>query len=98
MTEQTIKTMEIPLAYGDQQSPMITNTMKQYCMGEFEFEIDDCCTACHFHAEDPDCEVCGGEIEFKRKVSVPWDLCKTIYKQMATMANGSPEMELNREI
>lgn len=89
MSDQKIKTMEVPLDYRDKQSPMITNTMKQYCIGEYSFEIADVCTACHFDEPDPDCEVCGGEVEFRRKVTVPWNTCKKIYKQMATMANGS---------
>jgi len=37
----------------------------------------------------------GNVIEHVATRTVPWDLCKTIYKQMATMANGSPEMELD---
>jgi len=87
MTEQTIKTMEIPLAHGDQQEPMITNTMKQYCMGEFSWQEQ----ADYYDAD-------GNVVEHVATREVPWDLCKKIYKQMATMANGSPEMELDREI
>ena len=87
MTEQTIKTMEVPMAHGDQQEPMITNTMKRYCMGEFEWQED-----APYYDED------GVLHQHTATRTVPWDICKKIYKQMATMANGSPEMELDREI
>lgn len=60
----------------------ITNKMKSDCIGEFSFEIDEACSACSFHGSQEECEVCGGEIEFTRVVTVPWDICKDIYKAM----------------
>lgn len=87
MTERTIKTMEIPLDHRDKQTPMITNTMKQYCIGEFEWSED-----APYYDEH-------GELhEHTATHVVPWDLCKKIYQQMATMANASPEMDRDREM
>lgn len=77
-----IKTMQIPLAYGDKQEPMVTNTMKTYCMGEYSWEEQ-----ADYYDED------GNIVEQIATREVPWDLCKKIYKQMATMANASLGME-----
>jgi len=87
MIDRTIKTMKMPLAHSDKQSPMITNTMKRYCMGAYSWEEQ-----ADYYDED------GSLVEYTATRTVPWGLCKKIYKQMATMANGSPEMELTREI
>ena len=93
----TIKTMAVPLdPRYDQQNPMITTTMKKYCNGEFTMTTEEACPVCYhgMDATDVDC-MCGGSDDqmYERKNSVPWDLVKDIYKKMATMANGSPEME-----
>lgn len=79
---KTLKTMQIPLAYGDKQEPMITNTMKTYCIGEYSWQEQ-----ADYYDEN------GNLIDHNATRVVPWDLCKKIYKQMAMMANASPEME-----
>ena len=83
---EEVQTMKIPLAHGNKQEPMITNTMKMYCMGEYSWQEQ-----ADYYDEY------GNLIEYVATRVVPWDLCKTIYKQMATMANASPEMSLNAE-
>ena len=78
-----VKTIEIPIdSLNNKQSPMITNTMKKYCHGGFSWEED-----APYYDEN------GNVIEHTAVREVPWDLCKQIYKQMATMANASPEIE-----
>jgi len=64
----------------------ITNEMKSECIGEYSFKVDRSCSACHFGEPDEDCEVCAGEIEYSEEITVPWDLCKKIYKGMLTAA------------
>lgn len=64
----------IPLHHGE---PDITNEMKGRCIGEFSFEIE-------VPEVDDDMEVTG-EME-DITVTVPWDLCKDIYKAMAKVA------------
>jgi hypothetical protein len=56
--------------------------MKAKCMGEFSFEQDDICPCCIL-GEDTDC-LCGGIDDgiYQKKITVPWDTCKTIYKAM----------------
>ncbi|MCW8829978.1 MAG: hypothetical protein OQK32_00475 [Gammaproteobacteria bacterium] len=79
----TIKTMRVPLdPRTDKQRPLITNTMKMYCIGEFSWEEN-----APYYDEN------GVLHEHTAVREVPWDLCKKIYKQMATIANTSPEME-----
>ncbi len=68
--------------------PVITNEMKAECMGEFEFTIEESCSACYFDEPQDDCEVCQGNIHYERKVSVPWTTCKEIYKSMAKTAGA----------
>lgn len=83
--ERTIKTMNVPVNHNEKQSPMVTNTMKRYCMGAFEWTED-----APFYDEN-------GELhQYTATHTVPWNLCKKIYKQMATMANASPELEQGR--
>ena len=66
--------------------PMVTSQMKADCIGEFEFTIQDACGECIDTGADEDCEVCQGGIEYERKVTVPWNTCKQIYKRMAESA------------
>lgn len=73
----------IPMLNG---KPEITNRMKSECIGNFTVTIEHLCSACAYHGEQEDCEVCGGEIKYSQKLQVPWDICKSIYKAMATAA------------
>lgn len=66
--------------------PMVTSQMKADCIGEFEFTIQAECGECIDTGADEDCEVCQGGIQYERKVTVPWDTCKQIYKRMAESA------------
>ncbi|AWL12781.1 hypothetical protein HMF8227_02329 [Saliniradius amylolyticus] len=78
-----IKTMPVPLdPRYEQLVPMITNSMKAYCIGEFSWEEE-----APFYDEN------GNIIQSIATRTVPWDLCKRIYQQMATMANASPELD-----
>lgn len=69
--------------------PLITSEMKAECMGEFEITIDSECGECSDDGPDEDCEICRGNVIFKRKIPVPWDTCKQIYKRMAALAPKS---------
>lgn len=73
--------------------PTITSGMKAECMGEFEFTIEETCSACYFDEPQDDCEVCQGSIHFKRKVTVPWNTCKEIYKRMTKASTKSANQE-----
>lgn len=90
--------MEVPLdTRYEQQKPKITNTMKAYCRGEFSFKIDEPCPKCALNLDeqfdDVECLCDGsGDSLYSKEIMVPWDTCKEIYQQMATMANASPEM------
>lgn len=72
--------------YPIEKHPLITNRMKADTIGEFQIELDSTCSACYFGEPEENCEVCGGEIECTRKVDVPWETCKKIYKHMARIA------------
>lgn len=80
----------------DQRSglPMVTNQMKADCIGEFEFTIEAECTACFYDEPDSDCEVCQGGIQYERKVTVPWDTCKEIFKRMAAVASRAESLAM----
>ena len=92
------KTMPVPLdPRSDKQVPMITNTMKAYCHGEHSFTISEPCPKCALELgekfDDVECLCDGSDDEcYEREIMVPWNTCKEIYQQMATMANGSPEL------
>lgn len=75
--------MGIPLdSRYEQQEPKVTNAMKSYCHGAYSWEED-----APYYDENGDIQ------EHTATREVPWDLCKTIYKQMATMANASLSIE-----
>lgn len=66
--------------------PMVSSDMKAECIGEFSFETEQTCYHCYEIEKDKDCEVCGGEVNYQQKVTVPWNTCKDIYKAMAAEA------------
>ncbi|WP_375191851.1 DUF551 domain-containing protein [Marinobacter sp.] len=70
--------------------PVITNEMKAECIGKFSFMLDVPCGECLVEGGDEDCEVCGGELTHQQAVTVPWDICKKIYKRMARLALAHP--------
>ncbi len=65
----------------------ITNNMKANFAGEFYFEIEEPCPKCALHLDQHydgiDC-LCDGSPDtvYQRKIVVPWDTCKEIYKKM----------------
>jgi hypothetical protein len=59
---------------------------KAALIGEFKFSIKESCSACYMHGAQSDCEVCAGEIEYDREVTVPWTTTKEIHK--AIIATG----------
>ena len=73
----------VPLIHG---KPKITNSMKAVCIGEFEIETTQTCSACFYGEPEVTCEVCGGEVEYQIRYDIPWDTIKSIYKMMATVA------------
>ncbi len=58
--------------------PRVTGAMKAACIGEFELPVE-------VPVWDPEEEAFTYEME-ERMVTVPWDLCKQIYKAMAAQA------------
>lgn len=75
----------VPLkTFSEKQEPAVTNLMKTYCMGEYSWQ-----ESADYYDEH------GNIVEHVATRVVPWDLCKTIYKQMATMANASLSIEAN---
>ena len=61
--------------YPLEKQPLITNEMKAECIGEFSWEEE-----ADYYDED------GNIVEHVATRTVPWDLCKKIYKQMAMVA------------
>jgi hypothetical protein len=57
-------------------------------IGEFQFSIERSCSACSFHGVDEDCEVCGGEVEYREMITVPWTTTKEIIA--AHMSSAAP--------
>jgi hypothetical protein len=66
--------------------PQVTSNMKAECIGEFSFEIEETCPVCYDGEPSEDCEVCKGQVNYTRPVTVPWGTCKDIYKRMASAA------------
>lgn len=63
---------------GGQQiygKPLITNQMKAECIGEFSWQEE-----ADYYDED------GNIVEYVATRTVPWDLCKEIYKMMVKVA------------
>lgn len=69
------ETAEIPLDHAGR--PKVSSEMKAACIGEFSFTIE-------VPEIDEDQEFTGQMLD--REVTVPWDLCKKIYKAMAARA------------
>jgi hypothetical protein len=61
--------------YPLDKQPLITNEMKAECLGEFEWE-----------EEAPYYDEHGDLHEHTATHTVPWTLCKEIYKKMAMVA------------
>lgn len=61
--------------YTLEKRPLITNEMKAECIGEFSWE-----------EEAPYYDENGNLIEHVASRTVPWDLCKQIYKRMVMLA------------
>lgn len=58
------------------------NGAKAVLSGEFFVEVEHSCSACYFHGPQEDCEVCGGEVEWTQKHTIPWTTIKEIYKKI----------------
>lgn len=69
------ETAEIPLDHAGR--PKVSSAMKAGCIGEFSFTIE-------VPEIDEEQEFTGQMMD--REVTVPWDLCKKIYKAMASRA------------
>lgn len=60
---------------------------KSGCIGEFNFTIENglCCPQC-WHKQDDECDLCNGASGeggySDLSVTVPWDVCKAIWKAM----------------
>ncbi len=90
-----MKTAEIPLDDRyNVHKPKITNGMKGACIGELSFTTEEPCPKCTLHLEghydDVEC-LCDGSEDgvYERKIVVPWNTCKEIYKAMAMVAINS---------
>lgn len=55
------------------------NGAKGLLTGEFRIQHAVNCSGCYFDESDPECEVCGGHIEYIEYVDVPWATIKDIY-------------------
>lgn len=65
-------TIKVPAKDGE---PVISNKMKAECIGEFSWQED-----ADYYDEE------GNVVEHVATRTVPWDLCKKIYKRMALVA------------
>lgn len=78
---QTLMHVVVPMV---PMVPTVSNEMKSKFIGEFEWQED-----ASYYDDDERCYV-----EYRATRTVPWDLCKTIFKQMAAhwiAAAPSPE-------
>ncbi len=69
----------------------ITNEMKGHHIGKYKFQLERPCPKCALRLEDHYDEVeclCGGseEMAYQESVTIPWDVCKNVYKGMAKTA------------
>ena len=55
------------------------NGAKGLLIGEFSVEADLTCSACYFGIPKDDCEVCGGEVEYRQFFPIDWTTIKAIY-------------------
>lgn len=60
------------------------NGAKGALSGEFTIRHETTCSACYFDEADDDCEVCGGEIQYVERITVPWETIKEIYSGAVT--------------
>lgn len=60
------------------------NGAKGALSGEFSIQHETTCSACYFDEADDDCEVCGGEIQYVERITVPWGTIKEIYEEAVT--------------
>nr|WP_286948314.1 DUF551 domain-containing protein [Pseudomonas sp. UBA6718] len=73
----------------------VTSAMKAECIGDFSFGVTMSCGECVDIGADSDCPVCGGEVEYEQKITVPWDTCKEIYKGMLAAAPAQGQQSPN---
>jgi rRNA maturation endonuclease Nob1 len=55
------------------------NGSKYTFSGEYKIRIEMKCSACYFDEPDPDCEVCGGGIDYIHTETLELTLIKEIY-------------------
>lgn len=65
------------------------NGAKAALIGEFSMVVELTCSACSYHDVDPECEVCGGEINYTQSVPVEWTTVKDVYR--AAVRHFHPE-------
>lgn len=61
------------------------NGAKNLLNGEYKIEIEDTCYNCYGDGgeeEGETCTACDGQGCFNRTITIPWDLIKTIYKDI----------------
>lgn len=58
------------------------NGAKALLSGEFSVEYMATCSGCYFDDPQEDCEVCGGEVEYRESVQVDWGTIKNIYAKV----------------
>ncbi|MCQ2034438.1 hypothetical protein [Stutzerimonas kunmingensis] len=80
MVDQVIAEHAVPAGYVLMPKTLTAeNGAKAALIGEFTIRHEVTCSGCAYDEADDDCEVCGGEIEYTERVTVPWDVIKDIY-------------------
>lgn len=99
-TDKRLNEFAIEQKASEFESTHIPRYAKAGCIGEFGFTIEDgiCCPQC-WEQQDDDCDLCGGksnESGFSDlKVTVPWDLCKSIWLAMNKIKAEELRQQLN---
>ena len=55
-------------------------------IGDFHESVSMQCTECDSGDPDPDCEVCGGSVEFEGRAQVSWSTIKAIHRRIVEIA------------
>lgn len=84
----SMKTIQIPI--DNKGKPLITTEMKMKWLGEFSFKVPEYCFECDAENANSDCPICGGKGEYLREITIPWTVCKEIYKTLAISAALTP--------
>jgi len=57
------------------------NGAKSALSGNFKIHHKATCSGCYYDEADPECEVCGGDVEYTEIVTLDWTTIKEVYAE-----------------